>query len=669
MTRPIDIRKLPARDAVEGDNRVSVDAAGNILNTRQLGKPLTEAEMKALPVRPTVASDKRLTLDDSDNFVMTNQPTDFFSSNFKGLSDAVAAVTANPDSFDRVKTDSYRTEAECTALGIDYPDGGGAEYTIVPAGTGTDDGGSFIDAASVQLQLNSIDVNAEVYGSVPLDTFNNTPSFNAIEAAGRSVIIQSGKTYGVIGWTISTGATIQGKGKGKAVVRLMNGGNTNVIEGTDVSDVNISNVTFDGNKTNQGLGAGNNWRGVYIVGVCSRLLISDVKVIDTVDHGFNISEGGNPTHTSGVDSYFNNIEVTGSGSEAHLAAGGDGGSGMAGGARSSLWSNCVGSDNYLNGMKTSGTMSNCQSRNNGGGFETGFAQPEFELNKYISCVAENNNGDGFRNLGQNDRLQYIACDAIGNGTAGMSFINGVAGVVVIGGNIKNNGQLGKPVTDTEGNSGIFISGTLLEVESASIIGVTFDDDQVVKTQEYGIHINKDCQLTISETCQFRDSLLGDTRVSPLASSANVNYNGTGLPFLVNNTVLEAVTGTTASVNTESIVIPARSVPDSFIMSFMVRGNVVGAAGSKIVRIVAGSSSAIVINTVGDGLEWYISGTLTHIGSSVLVSYEHFTEGGAVTSGALLTAESKNNDLDFKINVQLGDALDTINQTVFKTSSI
>ncbi len=74
MSRPVDIKKLASRDAVEGDKRVSLDADGNLINTKQLGKPLSEAEMKALTVRDALVTDKRLSLDAANNFLLTNQP-------------------------------------------------------------------------------------------------------------------------------------------------------------------------------------------------------------------------------------------------------------------------------------------------------------------------------------------------------------------------------------------------------------------------------------------------------------------------------------------------------------------------------------------------------------------------------------------------------------------
>lgn len=71
---------------------------------------------------------------------------------FDSLTSAIAFVTANPSTIERLSTASYRSQAECTTLGISYPDGGGADYVVVAGGTGTADGRSFIDAGSKQLK-------------------------------------------------------------------------------------------------------------------------------------------------------------------------------------------------------------------------------------------------------------------------------------------------------------------------------------------------------------------------------------------------------------------------------------------------------------------------------------------------------------------------------------
>ena len=85
------------------------------------------------------------------------------SESFDSLTSAAAFVTANPAAIERLSTDSYRNAAECLALSVPYPDGGGADY-IVGTGFGTADGGSVIDAGGVQLK-------AIFKDEIPLEAF------------------------------------------------------------------------------------------------------------------------------------------------------------------------------------------------------------------------------------------------------------------------------------------------------------------------------------------------------------------------------------------------------------------------------------------------------------------------------------------------------------------
>ncbi|MEH6397369.1 hypothetical protein, partial [Pseudoalteromonas sp.] len=76
------------------------------------------------------------------------------SESFDSLTSAVAFVTANPATIERLSTASYRSEAECLALSISYPDGGGADYVVEDNdGKGIDDG--VWSAGAKQLKLNT----------------------------------------------------------------------------------------------------------------------------------------------------------------------------------------------------------------------------------------------------------------------------------------------------------------------------------------------------------------------------------------------------------------------------------------------------------------------------------------------------------------------------------
>jgi len=117
----------------------------------------TDGENAALLINDTKRAINELIVD-----------TDASFKSFDSLTSAIAFVTANPNTIERLSTASYRDEAECGALGIDYPDGGGADYTVVSSGTGVDDGGSFINAGTKQLKLiHDGTIYALTWGCIP----------------------------------------------------------------------------------------------------------------------------------------------------------------------------------------------------------------------------------------------------------------------------------------------------------------------------------------------------------------------------------------------------------------------------------------------------------------------------------------------------------------------
>lgn len=139
---------------------------------------------------------------------------DIRSRSFDSLTSAIAFVTANPTTIDRLTTASYRNEAECLALSIDYPDGGGADYIVAASGTGTPDGGSFINAGSVQLQLNTTKVNILQFGAVR----GNVNSFDSYQAIASALLFSDfvrapeGVYYLSEGITLTQGKVLYGDG-------------------------------------------------------------------------------------------------------------------------------------------------------------------------------------------------------------------------------------------------------------------------------------------------------------------------------------------------------------------------------------------------------------------------------------------------------------------------
>ena len=157
MVDSTNISTLSVDDTAAGDKRLTIDAAGKLVLTNQpFEHQVTDAEINENSSISGIVSGSQLLAND----------------NFDGLSSAVAFVTAHPDKLSSLSTASYRTQSECTTLGIDYPDGGGADYVVVGGGTGVADGGSFIDAGSKQIKLifSSIAVNSSAFG-----VYNNQP--------------------------------------------------------------------------------------------------------------------------------------------------------------------------------------------------------------------------------------------------------------------------------------------------------------------------------------------------------------------------------------------------------------------------------------------------------------------------------------------------------------
>lgn len=164
--------------------------------------------------------------DDIDNGdAVAHRFTGPFRVGFPSLSEAVVAVTSSPSEFPFVETASRYSEAECASYGIDYPCGGGALYEVVPSGTGVADGGSFIDAGTVQLKLvtpSSGFVSALVFGMVGNNVDDDSSALqNALNYAANSankrnnastVIIPAGK-YAIANVDVPQNIVVQGEGR------------------------------------------------------------------------------------------------------------------------------------------------------------------------------------------------------------------------------------------------------------------------------------------------------------------------------------------------------------------------------------------------------------------------------------------------------------------------
>lgn len=173
---------------------------------------------------------------------------DIRSRSLDSLTSAVAFVTTNPTTIDRLTTASYRNPAECLALSIPYPDGGGASY-IVEA-LGTPDGYGDHAAGAKQLTLSVPNrVNPIQYGLAGNGSSDDILAMAALLTSGRAIDWMD-RTYSITGmisetitsgidW-VSNGATIINNSSTSVgrTIELLTGGYDHSIVGKMTIDAN-----------------------------------------------------------------------------------------------------------------------------------------------------------------------------------------------------------------------------------------------------------------------------------------------------------------------------------------------------------------------------------------------------------------------------------------------
>lgn len=504
---------------------------------------------------------------------------------------------------------------------------------------------------------------------------DNTDVFTAAQNSGFKYLKLIKGVYLYSGLTLGSDFCIEGVAGDRPTLKMKDAGNQTVLYGPDVSNVTIRDVIIDGNKSNQLIGTGNNWRGIYFLGDCANIDIENVTVKSTVDHGVFFSNGGDVNNRCGRDSTIRNVIVTDCGSEAHISAGGAGGTGLVGGQRSTHFVSCVAYGNYLNGFKSNGTHTGCESYSNaGGGYETGFGSPATTQAKWVQCSAENNGGTGWRNQGEGDELTWIGCVARGNGRAGILLLNAVTRATIDSCWFAENGQLSgtEPRTDTEGYDGITITGTSANPSDIIISGCQFHDDQATKTQEHHIYMRKQANnVTIGDNNIFGDSKLQPFYAELDAQTSNLKIGKCfGLSTYVNETLPVEITGTTASTVITDHTIDERSLLSSTRLRLTLAGDVSGTGGTKAVRIqVAGAVQTLATFGAGDAGAYYVEAEIVRHNSTAYVQYKCYIEGITVDEGLFTTAASFSSDMIVRSIVQLGNAGDSLTQQRFTLEQV
>ncbi|MEH6451277.1 MAG: phage tailspike protein [Oleispira sp.] len=156
--------------------------------------------------------------------ITTNDGTISYNSLTEAVADAGFAVG------NRVYTASYRSQAECTTLGIDYPDGGGADYVVEDLGM-PDGYGNHASGTKQLTLITGRSLKLLQWGWVPNDL---TPTNNSTRAAveylnslgGGELLIPSGIFWFEGNNSIALGVgniTVRGEGNDVSILHFDEG--------------------------------------------------------------------------------------------------------------------------------------------------------------------------------------------------------------------------------------------------------------------------------------------------------------------------------------------------------------------------------------------------------------------------------------------------------------
>lgn len=503
---------------------------------------------------------------------------------------------------------------------------------------------------------------------------------DALDDIGGGVLALGPYEYSITGLLLATDVTIQGMGMGVSGFRLAAGSNAHVLEGVDVSRVGLRDLYIDGNKANQSIGTGNNWRGIYFRktdgGDYGDHRILDVEVRDTVDHGCMFSG-------TGERSKVIRCRAIDCGSAAHLAAGGAGGTGFGGWTDvTHAW--CYASGCHLNGFKTDrGHLYHCVAEDCGGGFETGFNASAGTHCTYIDCWARRCGG-GWRHQGEGDLIKIIGGGAEECDSSGITILGPVDRILISGVTLRNNGQDPDtyPRSSTTGLDGITILSNASDPTNIEIDGCTLLDDQGTATQQYGIYVGGTPSIVhIGQGNNASGNASGALYLAPGAANKVIRVQGfPGYAGEVHDTTPVTVTGTTETADLMSHPLPANSLHIGSRVKVAVAGYTRGTAGTKVIRIVWGASSQVISSQIAaNQIDWAASAVFEVYPGVVPVgggdasprqlgSFVASENGGEEDHITKWFSNSLASAVDLKVTCTLGSASDSIVQTMMTVTT-
>lgn len=598
-----------------------------------------------------------------------------FETTLIGIGSAGAIITVDGQSvqerLDRVGLGARADFVVLVAAGVFWPVGavitaGGYRYRRVLGATAIADLPGWVPDGDMTLEHHGAN------GDGSDDTAAWASAIAAQVSLGKTIHLMSGKVYGTTGLTMHAGFSIVGSDYDPPTIKMIDSTTGNVLKGQDVTDVTLRDIIVDGNQANQTKGSSNNARGIYFLGACHRIKCENVNIKNAVDHGLFFSNGGDITKQCGKDSTISKCRAENCGSAEHQSAGGAGGSGFVGGHDSCNYISCYATGNDLNGFKTGGRHFGCISYENGrggsgNGFETGFNSSTAKHSTFTACEARDNEGDGWRNLGEIDDLKFEGCVSEGNGGAGILLAQGVSRATIQGCTFRNNGQDATIIVDgITGRAGIHIGGTSVSPEYISIGGCQFYDDQGVPTQQNHIRVDQYGDFIHIADDNIFGAAAGEALVfdGTLASSSRVG-RCFGLKTTVDDIVPASVTGTTSVTILKRLIIPAYYLPAYQRIKFSAVGYCSGTAGAKQVRYEVnngsgGISKVVISQAAGDTNRFLITGEIYRLdGVSLVVDVTGKEVGGPNDDVVDTTSLSYTNDLYITIAGQLGNASDSL----------
>jgi hypothetical protein len=481
-------------------------------------------------------------------------------------------------------------------------------------------------------------------------------SISAALAYDGTAKLRGGVTYTVSSAvTLSDNNCIYCTDGRSATIKVADGADVDAISGTEVDGVTLHNLTIDGNKANQTVATAS---GIYLLNTCNNILISNVEIKNTYGHGLQFSNGS--ANTGNVVSNCRAISCGQTGNSTE-------GTGFNGGSVDTRWVNCFADGCLLNGFKAGGTFENCTAINGlGGGFETGFGVSDYDYTRYIGCTAKDNEGDGFRNLGEGDRLSYVNCVVEGNGGSGISFVNDVNGAIVDGCYIRNNGQdyASAARSGTVGYDGIFISNTSAHPANITVTNTHFGNSS--NTQEYHIFVDAEVDtLVVDGSCVFEDDARNENMWFATGNAGLKTYVGSviGHP-IVTRDITSASTSSTSGETLKTTTLPAQTLFVDQPIKVAGYGTCSGTNDTKLVRFYLGATPITISSqAAGDQLDWGFEATIYRNGGTRLMAMVRTFENGSdgVLKSVNITS-SFTADLTFRTEGTVGNASDTITQT-------